>query len=153
MRHKKAWHLVKPETVLVVDLWKSPASGQYIIDLGVLIRRLDPNMTPGANVCHISRRLSSLVTDFGIARQNPDQATQKTALQSALDPGDQSTTDADVTKIVSTALVTYGIPFLEAWDTFEKIRNLLKDRGNAFSRNTYPWAIVYKLFEMPIPAS
>src|SRR5438270_12967802 len=60
-RHKTTWHLVKPETILVVDLWKSPMSRDYIIDLGVSIRQLSPNLTPGANVCHISNRLSSLV--------------------------------------------------------------------------------------------
>jgi hypothetical protein len=177
-RRKKTWHLAKPDTILVVDLWKSPASRDYIIDLGVLIRQLSPTLTPGANVCHISHRLSSLVAEYNEEAARSKRGPKSPVVQpmaellppkfhmgepilveapvapgphiyKALDLDDESVSNADRTATITADLIKHGLPFLDAWDSLGKIRAMLCDRENRFARSTFPWAVVYTMFGMP----
>ena len=60
-RHKKAWYLSEPETILVVDLQKSNWSSTYYLSFGVLLRQLSQLQKPKLTECHVFQRLESLL--------------------------------------------------------------------------------------------
>jgi hypothetical protein len=58
------WRAVRPETILVVNVQKSPwGDGQCYVNLGVYLRNLDVEAAPPAHRCHIRTRLEGIVED------------------------------------------------------------------------------------------
>lgn len=132
-KHRRAWYLDAPETVVIVDLQRSSWSESYTLNLGALVKAIDEGERayggPRPNIvdCHIRYDLSDLFPEppKRPARITPERARVHSLLDieftgTTIDPRQRA---AELRKIVDERL----LPFLELYKTEAGIRKIVFD--------------------------
>jgi hypothetical protein len=110
-RHRSTWHLLRAETVLVLNLQKSAFGAIFYANLGVYFRALGSETTPPEYRCHLRTRLDRLCPD-------PSALLVALDLESSLDSPQR---DAALRHHI----LSVAIPWLQARETEAKARAAL----------------------------
>lgn len=110
-KRRSTWHLLRPETVLVVNVQKSEFGPTCYVNLGVYLRALGPEKTPPEYRCHIRTRLDRLP-------DAPSTLLASLDLESPLTPDQRAAA-------LRHHVLTSAIPWLEERATEAKARTAL----------------------------
>ena len=110
-KRRSTWHLLQPETVLVVNVQKSEFGPTCYLNLGVYLRALGPETTPPEYRCHIRTRLDRLPDD-------PSTLLAALDLESGLSPEHRMSA-------LREHVLDSAIPWLQARESEGKAREAL----------------------------
>ena len=130
-KHRRAWYLDAPETVVIVDLQRSSWSESYTLNLGALVKAIDDGERayggPRPNLvdCHIRYTLDELFPDppRRPAKIKPERARVHLLLRPdyvEIDPGQRA---KELRQIVDERM----LPFLDLYKTEARIRKAIVD--------------------------
>lgn len=105
----QSWFRTSPETISVLNLQMSRWDGAYFVNLGVLTRHLDPQVTPHVSACQVRHRIESLMPDRMEAISLFDFANKKYR-------ADEGYNDAIA------AICDYALPLLKQCETLDGLR-------------------------------
>ena len=105
----QSWFRTSPETITVLNLQMSRGDGSYFVNLGVLVRQLDPQLTPHVSLCQVKHRIERLLPDRMEAIGLFDFANKKYR------------TDEGYSDAVA-AICTYALPLLKQCETLDGLR-------------------------------
>ncbi|WP_435009047.1 DUF4304 domain-containing protein [Tundrisphaera lichenicola] len=107
-----SWYFDGPETVLVANLQKSQYGSCFYINLGVWLKAIGEAATPKEHHCHVRIRLESLAGE---------------EFSKALDMEASTVFEEDRKMIIVTGIVKVAIPWLEACNSLDGIREMLHE--------------------------
>lgn len=125
------WHLETAETVVVVNLQKSPWSHDYYLNIGALVRSIDDGSRtyggskPSVVDCHFRIRLEDLFPDKPAPGKVVDAARQ--AIHDLLDFNEIGTAHAQRMEKLAQIVDDRLLPFLELCKTEAGIRKAIVD--------------------------
>lgn len=111
----QSWRFATSETISVLNLQKSSWGPMYYVNLGVLIRALDPHPAPDVFSCQIHTRLANLLPKVDSARELFDFSNSK------YETDDGYTEMAEVVR-------SYALPLLKQWGSLDGIRAAIQAR-------------------------
>ena len=111
----QSWRFATVETIAVLNLQKSQWGPGYYVNLGVLIRALDPHPQPDVFSCQIQTRLAELLPKFDAARELFDFSNSK------YDTGEGYMEMAEVVR-------SYALPLLKQCGSLDGIRAAIQAR-------------------------
>lgn len=109
----QSWRFDTPETIVVLNLQKSQWGPGYFINLGVLIRALNPHSQPDVFSCPIQTRLKNLLPKLDAARELFDFSNSK------YDTDEGYKEMAEVVR-------TYALPLLKQCGSLDGIRDAIR---------------------------
>lgn len=126
------WYYRTDDCVCMFNLDKSRWGGQFFLNLGVMVSKIDPTETPLEHHCHVRCRLGELLED-------------SSALEKALNLEDHLIPADEKIQIIQES-IRKAVPILKALATLDAIKKIAVEHPHPI------WLVRREVFDLFFPA-